>query len=207
MNEADHSPSQKQGPEIAQQINASTRAGFKSESAQYSDLMDAILTAQPDAIIVGDSTKPIYHMNFCHRAAAPRRWFNSVTGFGTLGYALPAAIGAKVGNPNAPVVAIAGDGGFQFTLNELMTARQENTPIAVIVWNNSAYREIRDYMTDADIAPIGVDVQCPDLNLLAGAMGAEHVKANNISDIQDALRPLKQRPTPLIVEYVPELDA
>ena len=52
----------------------------------------------------------------------PRRWMSAATGFGTLGYALPAAIGAKVGRPEAPVVCIIGDGGLHFTMPELASA-------------------------------------------------------------------------------------
>lgn len=198
---------QSDGARIVHTINTSVLAEFPPETDQYRELMAAILQAQPDAIIVGDSTKPIYHANFIHRAPAPRHWFNSVTGFGTLGYAMPAATGAGIGNPDVPVVAISGDGGFQFTLNELMTAQQERVPIAVIIWNNASYREIRDYMIARDIAPIGVDINGPDLSALSAAMGVAYVKADSIADIGVALRSMKDRTGPMIVEHVATIDA
>lgn len=198
---------QPDGVKIVGAINAAVLADFPPETDQYRDLMATILRALPGAIIVGDSTKPIYHANFTHRAPAPRHWFNSVTGFGTLGFALPAAIGASIGNPDVPVVAISGDGGFQFTLNELMTAQHERVSMAVIIWNNSSYREIRDYMIAHDIAPIGVDINGPDLGTLSAAMGVPYVKADTIADIGAALRSIKDRPGPILVEYVATIDA
>ena len=192
---------------IVKTINASMRDSFSDATLQYESLLSNITTALPDAIIVGDSTKPIYHANFVHRAVAPRHWFNAATGFGTLGYALPAAIGAKLGRPDLPVVVIAGDGGFQFTLNELASASQAQVAIAIIVWNNSSYREINDYMVSNNINPVGVEVTGPDLSLLANAMHAHYALAENIDDITKLLEPLPTLNAPLIIEYHPHLDA
>lgn len=193
--------------DIAGKINASLKQEFSAPTKQYEQLLSAITTAHPNAIIVGDSTKPVYHGNFVHRAAAPRTWFNSATGFGTLGYAMPAAIGAKLGKPDTPVVAIAGDGGFQFTLNELIVATQEKVAIAVIVWNNHAYKEINDYMLRSDIEPVGVDVIGPDLKALAQAMRCDYVLADTIEEVSTLLAPLASSNKPLIIEYIAEVDA
>lgn len=73
---------------------------------------EAISTAFPDPVIVGDSTAPVYSANNFFRAHGPRSYFTSSTGYGTLGYGMPAAIGAKVAAPDRPVIAMAGDGGF-----------------------------------------------------------------------------------------------
>ena len=108
--------------------------------------------ALPDAIIVGDQTEPVYAGNQFFRPAQPRSWFNSSTGYGTLGYALPAAIGAKLAAPDRPVVALVGDGGLQFTLPELASAVEAEAPVIVLVWNNQAYGEIKTYMVEQGIA-------------------------------------------------------
>jgi len=188
-------------------INNALKQQLTEPSKQYDNLLKAITATYPNAIIVGDSTKPIYHANFVHRAPAPRHWFNSATGFGTLGYALPAAIGAKLGKPDSAVVAIVGDGGFQFTLNELMVAAQENVAIAIIVWNNNGYREIGDFMIRNKIAPVGIDVQGPDLKMLAEAMGTTYTKAELVTDIAQLLVPLNRLKAPLLIEYVADIDA
>lgn len=195
------------GAEDTARINAEVMQGYAPETRQYRDLMAQLKEACPEAIIVGDSTKPVYHANLVHRAAAPRRWFNAVTGFGTLGYALPAALGAKIACPERAVIAIAGDGGFQFTLNELMTATQEEIPVAVILWNNACFREIRDYMQGAEISPVGVDVAPPDFEALSRAMGCGYAHAKEIAAIGPALKGLEGRRTPLIIEYRPQNDA
>ncbi len=198
---------QQNASNTVQSINSALRDSFIAASNQYELLLDNIKQAFPNAIIVGDSTKPIYHANFVHRSPAPRHWFNSATGFGTLGYALPAAIGAKLGQPDLPVVAIAGDGGFQFTLNELVSAKQAGVGIAIIVWNNNSYREINDFMVRNQIEPVGVDAVGPQLELLAQAMGAHYAKASAVNDIHTLLKPLMSLSAPLLIEYVADVDA
>jgi len=192
---------------VVSTLNSALRKTFSEHTHQYDQLLDTINATLPDAIIVGDSTKPIYHANFIYRAPQPRRWFNSATGFGTLGYALPAAMGAKLGKPELPVVAIAGDGGFQFTMNELMSAVQSQIAIAIVVWNNNGYREIRDFMTRNDVAPVGVDVSGPNLGILCESMGARYYRAQTINEIGQSLQTLSDSNLPLLVEYVSEIDA
>lgn len=65
--------------------------------------------------------------------------------FGTLGYSLPAAIGAKFARPKQPVVSIVGDGGFLFTVQELATARAYNLDLIVLVFNDNAFGTTRTY--------------------------------------------------------------
>ena len=81
----------------------------------------------------------------------PRRWFNASTGYGTLGYGLPAAIGAKLAEPGRPVISLMGDGGIQFTLPELASAVEARVGVIVLLWNNQGYGEIKRYMERRDI--------------------------------------------------------
>src|SRR5690606_35724732 len=104
-------------------------------------------------------------------AASPASFFCSATGYGTLGYALPAAIGAHLADPSRPVVCVIGDGGLQFTLSEMATAAEIGSAITMLVWNNSGYGEIKTYMENAGIAPLGVDIYTPDFQRLAPALG------------------------------------
>ena len=125
-------------------------------------VLEAIRDTLPGAIIVGDSTQAIYAGNLCYDHDRPAGWFNAATGFGALGYAIPAAIGAALAAPSAPVVCLAGDGGAQFTLPELMTAVDEKLPIRFLIWNNRAYQEIADAMQAAGIEVIGCNPTPPD---------------------------------------------
>ena len=81
---------------------------------------------------------------------------------GALGYGPPAAIGAALAAPDAPVVCLTGDGGFQFTLPELGAALDAGAPVIFVVWNNRGYREIETSMLDAGVEPVGVSPAPPD---------------------------------------------
>src|SRR5690606_22452644 len=142
----------------------------------------------PGLIVAGDSTQPVYSGNHLYEAERPRSWFNSATGYGTLGYALPAAIGAKLAAPERPVAALIGDGGLQFTLPELASAVDAGAAIIVVLWNNSGYGEIKRYMQDRDIVPIGVDIYTPDFLALAKGFGCRAERADSFEHLRELLR-------------------
>src|SRR5690606_1153648 len=73
--------------------------------------VEMIRDTLPGAIIVGDSTQPVYAANLYYDHDVPAGWFNAATGFGALGYGPPAAIGAALARPGAPVICLTGDGG------------------------------------------------------------------------------------------------
>jgi acetolactate synthase-1/2/3 large subunit len=160
----------------------------------------AVLPA--DTIVAGDSTQPIYSANSFFPVASARTWINSTTGYGTLGYGLPAAIGAKLANPDRPVVAIVGDGGLMFTLPELATAVEEELSLPVIIWNNMGYGEIRDYMTDRNIPLIGVDLYTPDFCLLARGFGCHGERAQHMDHFKTLLTEALSRKGPSIIEVM-----
>ena len=158
------------------------------EDPLYDKLLTTIRDACVDPILVGDSTKAVYRGGLTYRSPKTRSFFSASTGFGTLGYALPAAIGAKVANPDRPVIALAGDGGAQFTFPELISAREAEAGIVMIVWNNNGYREIRDYMVSQEIAPIAVDPIPPDFVKSAEAMGVAAKRVETFDQLAAALR-------------------
>lgn len=119
------------------------------------DMVETIRAAMPGAIIVGDSTQPVYAANLYYDHDRPGGWFNAATGFGALGYGPGAAVGAAIAAPGTKVVCLIGDGGLQFSPGELRTAVDEKLPITFIVWNNAAFREIADAMRGANTEVIG----------------------------------------------------
>ncbi|MBC8635551.1 5-guanidino-2-oxopentanoate decarboxylase [Caballeronia sp. EK] len=163
-------------------------------------LIDKIVHALPGVIIAGDSTSPVYAGNFLHDAPAPRSWFNSSTGYGTLGYGLPAAIGAKLAARERPVVCLIGDGGLQFTLPELASAMEARVPVIVLLWNNFGYGEIRKYMDQRDISPVGVDIYTPDFMALAKAFGCEAASVDEPQALDAQLRRAVSREVPTVIE-------
>jgi acetolactate synthase-1/2/3 large subunit len=163
-------------------------------------LLDTVLDTLPDAVIVGDSTRPVYAGNFAFEAAAPRSWFNSSTGYGTLGYGLPAAIGARLATDNRPVICLIGDGGLQFTLPELASAVEAAVPVIVLLWNNRGYAEIRKYMVERDIEPIGVDIYTPDFLALARGFGCCVATAETPALLANELKQAAARRVPTLIE-------
>lgn len=162
-------------------------------------LLQDIWRALPEATLVGDSTQLVYAGNMYLDAPRETAWFNSATGFGTLGYAAPAAIGAALGHPGRPVVALLGDGGFQFTLAELGSARDCGADLAFLVWNNAGYREIETSMTASGITPIGVTPSAPDFSMVATAYGLASRRVTSSAEIISAL---KELPRPCLIEYL-----
>ncbi len=163
--------------------------------------LDTVLQALPDAVLVGDSTQPVYSGNLTLNLDHPRRWFNSSTGYGTLGYALPAAIGAWLGRGDGqPVVCLIGDGGLQFTLPELASAVEARVPVIVLLWNNQGYEEIKKYMLNRSIKPVGVDIYTPDFIGVATALGCVAESIQGIEQLRTALRAAADRQGPTLIE-------
>jgi 5-guanidino-2-oxopentanoate decarboxylase len=185
---------------------AGHRARIESRFDARTRLMLAALRAlraslPADGVVFSDMTQIAYLGNYVFSAERPGVWFHPC-GYGTLGYALPAAIGAKIAQPQRPVVALAGDFGFQFTSQELMTAVELDLTLPVIVWNNAALQQIRDDMCAAGIAPIGVVARNPDFIALADACGAVGVRVHGAASLEEALRAALARPGPTLLEVV-----
>lgn len=141
----------------------------------------------PEAILVGDSTAPVYAGNHLVSQPEPRRYFNASTGYGTLGYGLPAALGAQLARADLPVVALVGDGGVMFTLSELATAVEARLPVIIVLWHNAGYEEIRRYMDANGVARLGVDIQAPNFLTLAEGFGCPGVLVENPTELAQAL--------------------
>ncbi|WP_268797708.1 5-guanidino-2-oxopentanoate decarboxylase [Pseudomonas huanghezhanensis] len=166
--------------------------------------LKTVLEVLPNVVLVGDSTQPVYTGNLTLDLDHPRRWFNSSTGYGTLGYALPAAVGAWLGSQDKgecnPVACLIGDGGLQFTLPELASAVEARTPIIVLLWNNQGYEEIKKYMVNRDIEPVGVDIYTPDFIGVAKALGCAAEAVSSVAQLKAALNEANDRQGPTVIE-------
>ncbi|WP_338702490.1 thiamine pyrophosphate-dependent enzyme [Streptomyces sp. Q6] len=144
-------------------------------------------TLAPDAIVTSDSAQCCYYGALPHLLLGPRARYLHPTGFGTLGYALPAAIGAKAAHPDRQVVALSGDGGLQFTVQELATAAELRLPLPVVVFDNAGYGEIRDEMAARGDTPVAVDHARVDLPALARAYGGHGAVAHSPDELATLL--------------------
>lgn len=154
----------------------------------------------PNVIIVGDLAEPVYALNQCYELPQPRSYFNSSTGYGTLGYGLPAGIGAQLAAPDRPVVVLVGDGGFQFTVGELAAAVEAKVPLVVLLWNNEGYGEIKTYMLERQIAPIGVDIFTPDFLAIAKGFGCQAGRVESFEQLAQQLKSAVKRTVPTLIE-------
>jgi thiamine pyrophosphate-dependent acetolactate synthase large subunit-like protein len=144
--------------------------------------LDAIRFAVPgDGVLVADMCIPGYWLAGFLTPAAPRR-LQVPLGWGTLGYAFPAAVGAALAGAG-PVVSISGDGGFLYACGELATVAQEAIPLTAVVVDDGGYGMLRYDQAKAGEASYGVDLHTPDFAALAESFG---VRAETVDGLDDA---------------------
>ncbi|MGH6929336.1 MAG: thiamine pyrophosphate-dependent enzyme, partial [Dongiaceae bacterium] len=166
----------------------------------HARVLDALRDALPaDGIVASDMTQIAYTGCYYFRCERPRCWFHPL-GYGTLGYALPAAIGAKLAAPERATVALAGDAGLLFTVQELATAVELGLPIAIVLWNNDALAQIAEGMTERGIPEIGVRQRNPDFLKLGKAFGCRTVRPTSLGRFKAALRSAFSADGPTLIE-------
>ena len=182
---------------------AAAAARWPDSVAAHLPLVRALAAVLPaDRIVAVDSTQPGYAANHALDVELPGSWLMPI-GYGSLGTALPMAIGACVAAPDRPVLAIAGDGGVLFTLSELAAARDLGLSLPLIVWNNGGYGEIRDAMREADVSPLGIDASAVDLPRVAEGFGCLGVHAQSLDHLQEAVAAALSAPVPTLIEVTP----
>jgi acetolactate synthase I/II/III large subunit len=176
---------------------------WPADVSAHLELVSALDRALPvDRVVAADSTQPAYAANHAMAAHRPRSWLMPI-GYGSLGCALPMAIGAKVAVPERPVAALAGDGGVLFTLSELATARDLGLALPVIVWNNGGYGEIRDSMHRASIPPLGTDASAHDLVAIARGFGCRGERADDMDAVARLVGEALAANRPTLIEVRP----
>jgi acetolactate synthase-1/2/3 large subunit len=152
-----------------------------------------------DGIVVNDQTGVNYWMEWKFPVLAPRTFLYPV-GSATLGYAVPAAIGARIAHPGRAVVAVVGDGGFMFSVNELATAVKYRLPIAVLVMNDDRYGAI-EWLQKTMFGRAGeADLVNPDFPALARAFGARGETLPSVAALPDALATAFRADRPTVLE-------
>ncbi|HEY7139927.1 MAG TPA: thiamine pyrophosphate-binding protein [Methylomirabilota bacterium] len=180
------------------------RRAREARSPRYTPVIDGLLRAlrdalPPDGIVVSDQTGLNYWMEWHLPVLAPRTFLYPV-GSATLGYGVPAAIGAKLACPDRAVVAVVGDGGLLFTAAELATAAKYRLPVVYVVMNDQDYGAIR-YLQARLYGRTGEHVLAgPDILALARAFGVEAHRAPDPETLRTALDKALAHPGPSLVE-------
>jgi thiamine pyrophosphate-dependent acetolactate synthase large subunit-like protein len=168
----------------AEGIRDTLRKEALVEGAPYEAINRELSAAlPPETIVAGDSAQVSYfgtaHFWPMERAGQ----FLYPTGYATLGYGLPAAIGAKLACPEVPAIVLVGDGGFLFTVQELLTAVEERLSLPVVIVDNHGYAEIKQGMEERGIEPIAVDRPDMDFGLLSRALGGRGYAVRSVDEL------------------------
>ncbi|MEU4341697.1 acetolactate synthase large subunit [Nocardia sp. NPDC023852] len=169
--------------------------------------------AGPDAIYcAGVGQHQMWAAQFI-KYEKPRTWLNS-GGLGTMGYAVPAAMGAKMGMPNSEVWAVDGDGCFQMTNQELATCAVEGVPIKVALINNGNLGMVRQWQTlfyqerysNTDLGTHTLRI--PDFVKLAEALGCHGIRVEREEDVESAIREAQSiTDRPVVIDFIVGKDA
>ncbi len=186
-------------PEQVAEIKADAKAhGWGKDKQPY---VDALRAAIPrDGILTSDMTMMGYVCGGLY-PVYEQRTFLFPQGYGTLGFSLPAAIGAKIARPEATVVSIVGDGGFQYTMQELATAVQFKLGLPIVIFNDSTYTAVKMEQAEKyDKRFIAVDLVNPDYRKLADAYGIPSTTAHSPEELEQAIGEAAKRSMPTIID-------
>ncbi|MGO1908344.1 MAG: thiamine pyrophosphate-dependent enzyme [Brevibacterium linens] len=190
---------------------ARAASAMESDGRPWADLSTALTafaeTDDSPLIVAADSTMACYYGAQTGWKARPGDRFLYPAGAGTLGFGLPAGIGAKLAAPQARVVAVEGDGGAMFTIAELAAAVQAGVRMSLIIVDNGGYGEIRNEMDDRGDTPSGVKLTGPDFPALAQAMGARGVHVDGADALLAALTEAEAANGPTLIHITEDSRA
>lgn len=183
----DHNRERADRSEEMARVKAAVEADFAVFEPQMSFLRALRAALPEDGIFVEDLTQVGYLTRFAFPVYRPRSYIS--TGYqGTLGFGFATALGVKVARPDAPVLAISGDGGFLYTAAELATAVQHNIPVVAVVFRDDAYGNVRRAQVEQYGGKvIGTDLVNPDFAQLAETFGALGLRAKSPDELTGAI--------------------
>lgn len=192
-----HQPLPWRDDEVAKTLARITEAVGTPIEIEVLDQIRAALP--PESLVFNDPTTIAFWARSHWKTDRPRTWFVP-SGFGTLGFALPAAIGASLARPHAPSIAIIGDAGIMFTIQDLMTAVQERVPVVVVVFNDEGYGVERRHQDHLYGRRSGVDVRPPDFVAVARAFGARGLLVDDLSRVGETVASALDAEGPTLIE-------
>ena len=182
-------------------LKSELRAEFERALGPQIAYLDAIRAELPeDGIFVEELTQVGYVARFAFPTYRPRTFIT--TGYqGTLGFGFATALGVKVARPETPVVAIAGDGGFMYNVQELATAVRHGINVVTVVFSDGAFGNVRRMqIEDHGGRVIATDLHNPDFVKLAESFGAQGLRATTPDELRGALRRGFDAPGPTLIE-------
>ena len=187
-------------PELAA-LKTAMREELRRNLGPQMGWLEAIRAELPeDGVFVEELTQPGYVARLAFPVYAPRGFIG--TGYqGTLGFGFATALGVKVARPDVAVVAIAGDGGFMYNVQELATAVQQGIGVVTVVFNDGAFGNVRRMQRhDHGGKVIATELHNPDFVRLAESFGAQGLRAETPDELRAALRLGLETPGPTIID-------
>ncbi len=161
------------------EIKGKIGANLTKTEKRHKKLLTILRAIAPlETIFSTDACQLSYTGIFDFNIPDARKWLHPV-GFCALGNALPNAIGVKMALPMTPVAVLVGDGGFMFSMPELLTAKEQNLSLPIIIWENGGYKQIQDDMGVMKIDRVGVEGLNPDFIKLAKSCHCDAVYADS----------------------------
>ena len=177
---------------------------IRLKEPQYA-VLEAMENGIPeDAFIVWDVTQFDYYARTHYKVNHPKTYIDSGYSF-NLGYAFPTALGAKVAQPDRPVICVAGDGGFMFNASELSTAVKYGINVITIVFRNDAYGNVARDLDEGFGGAYETDLHNPDFVKFAESFGAVGMRASDPMELETLIPHALGLQAPVIID-VPFAD-
>ncbi len=190
-----HTPADWTGPWRSRLLEQAAQEG-----GPWMDMVRALADVLPrDTIVAADNAMAVYYGALSNLPLHRPHAFLYPTGAGTLGFGLPAGIGAKVAQPDAPVLVLQGDGGIMFTIAELAMAAEAGLALPIVIVDNGGYGEIRNEMEDRGEPIHAVGLGHPDFVQLARSLGCHGVHAENADELAGAVKEAFDADRPTVV--------
>lgn len=177
------------------------RAAIRERAPDAVATLEGLRRALPDESLLFNDINGIACWGAAAFVCRQPRTFHYPIGYGCLGFALPAAIGAKLGRPDVPVVALSGDGGFLFSGHELATAALEHVTVIAVVFNDHAYGTIRaDQGYRHPTRLLGSDLRSPDFVRYSEAFGVRACRVDSVQKVPAAVAAAIEHDGPTLIE-------
>ena len=200
----DGGPASEWGSDELEQMRTQARDRIAQAAPEQLALVDAIRAGVPDdGIVIAGVTIMAAWSNICLPMNSPTQLHNAVLHGYTWAMRFPTALGAKVGNPDRPVVALCGDGGFMYAASELATAVQYGINVVAVIFNNGVFgASFADQSSRFQGRVVGTELHNPDFLKLAESFGARGMRVDKTADLPTAIQDAIAGERPTVVEMV-----
>ena len=188
-----------QAERVVSDLRRAISQNLSHSEQQHTRLLKTLrATTEEDTIFTGDICQLVYTGAFAMPVELPRLW-HYPAGFCTLGCGLPNGIGAKLALPDRPVMVLAGDGGFMFTVQELVCAAELSLSLPIVIWENGGLKQIQDDMNARRIPLVGVEGINPDFCALAEACHCKSARPDSLDAFADAVAAALKENVPTVI--------